>query len=33
MFFNGARVREIKTEPFMVKDHRGEGEFTPLLYM
>ncbi|RWV96808.1 hypothetical protein GW17_00040459, partial [Ensete ventricosum] len=24
---NGIRVREAKTEPFMVKDHRGECEF------
>lgn len=25
--YNGIRVREAKTEPFMVKDHRGECEF------
>lgn len=26
-YFNGIRVREAKTEPFMVKDHRGECEY------
>lgn len=26
-YFNGIRIREAKTEPFMVKDHRGECEY------
>ena len=29
-YFNGVRVREAKTEPFMVKDHRGECEYLKL---
>ena len=30
-YFNGIRVREAKSEPFMVKDHRGECGYSQFL--